>query len=341
MSTPPRTPPSTSRRARADYDSARSAQPTRRGDAASSSLERARKSPLPLSASQGRGAAPPGNPVAAQVVEELTPVMRRNKRNQNIARKEARAAARLQAVYRGKKARKTRTRKGHAATSVRECSGRLEPPLTMACALIVGLQWDQAVVYQIGDSIHTPGLVAANAGATTLYASILTLVLMTVHDGYNRRALALVKQALQVLVGYMWSSCIELADVNIGELHLTHLTQPNVMWARFGIVTGALHWVLQHSPTPTHPHPRALRQALTHCQTQPCTHPTLPSHSHAHTPPARPKSAGALRTPLPRDQPSTGSATKGGRCNRRPFGALWAGCAHPFGWTLHDAIPSA
>jgi len=174
--------------------------------------------------------------------EELTPVQRRAKRDDNLFRKKVVAATRLQATYRGKKARAAaRRREGAAAVTCGEFASRLQPQLTTAVAIVVALQWDQAVVYQLAAGTftdHAPGLVATNAVGTTLYVALLTLVIAAVRAGYNARALALIKLALQVLVGWMWRLVVETTDANIGELHLTHLSPANAMWTRFGIVAG-------------------------------------------------------------------------------------------------------
>lgn len=154
------------------------------------------------------------------------------------------AATRVQAAFRGRKARKAHKSKGASANGLRDFAGRLEPQLTIALSLVFGLQWDEAVLYQIGvANINAPGLDAVNAVATTLLASILTFILTFVREGHSPRSLSLINQSLQVLVGWMWKSLIQVTDVNIVTLYLSNLTIPNRQWAQFGYVTGfALVW---------------------------------------------------------------------------------------------------
>jgi len=170
-------------------------------------------------------------------------VQRRAKRDANIFRKKVLAVTKMQAIYRGRQARKATLGKGVGGGSCADFSGRLEPLLTMAIAITVALQWDLAIIYQIGegvDTLNAPGMLFANACGTTLVAGLLTLALMFVHKGYNRRALQLVKQALQVLVGWMWKVLVQVTDENIGAVHLAQYSAANAMWIRFGIVAGVV-----------------------------------------------------------------------------------------------------
>jgi hypothetical protein len=182
-------------------------------------------------------------PVAIKVEEppaEPTPAQRRERRNMNAVARRAQAATRLQAAYRGKKARRENMREGHQARGSGELLARLEPTVVIVVSLTFGMQWDQAVVYEIGDVANASGLVAVNGLLTMVYTAVLTFVLMAVHEGHNRRLLNLFKLCLQTLVGWMWRSCIELADLNLGRYYMAGAgySLANAMWARFGLALG-------------------------------------------------------------------------------------------------------
>lgn len=205
--------------------------------------------------SGGSGAAstyPPGrrgHPRGGRHVEATpveAPVERRRVRDENVLRKKVRAATMMQAAFRGRKERGKAAARGAAATTVGDFSSRLSSQLITAASVFVALAWAQAVLVQLASNAHSPGFLAVNAAAMTLLAYALMLVLARLRERFSPRALLLVRLTLQVLVGWMWRLVVGEADASIGRLHLAHLSEPDEMWARFGIVTGtrpASRWV--------------------------------------------------------------------------------------------------
>lgn len=187
-----------------------------------------------------------------------TPAQRKAKRDENLLKKKIAAATRLQAAFRGRKARKEEAkRREQAGSSITDIRVGLEPYITTAIATCIAVQWDDTLSRRIEDDPDRESWALLNAVGTTIYAAIIYLPLMHVGENFNKRLLNLVKQSLQILVGWMWKSVVVAVDDDVGTVHLQHLPPRDAVWATSGIMTGALEaspggqWERGHVLTPS------------------------------------------------------------------------------------------
>ena len=164
-----------------------------------------------------RGSA--GNYVAASE----TPAVRKAKRDSNLLAKKTRAVLRLQAAFRGKRARREAAAKAKkpSASSFAEFRSNIEPYIATAFATCIAVQWDSTIERVVDGDPNKPGLSLVNAVGTTLYTSILYVALVCVHASLNKRLLNLIKQSLQILVGWMWKGVVVAVDDNIVNFSLS------------------------------------------------------------------------------------------------------------------------
>jgi len=145
----------------------------------------------------------------------------------------------LQAAVRAKKHRKLVEAKKKAGPTGAEFKEALEPYITTAVATAIAVQWDDALTRIIATDENRESFALVNAVGTTMYAAVLYLVLMYVSEYFNRRLLNMIKQALQILVGWMWKGVVAAVDEDMRNLHLRELSGRDRLWAGFGITTGA------------------------------------------------------------------------------------------------------
>lgn len=144
---------------------------------------------------------------------------------------------------RGKRARRLEAEKRKAPITVNDLRSNIEPYITTAIATTIAVQWDDAVQRTIRNDPNSEWWVFLSAVGTTIYASILYAVLACVSERFNKRLLNLIKQSLQILVGWQWKGIVAEIDKNIdtndsapGKDDLTHLSSQEQLWARFGIM---------------------------------------------------------------------------------------------------------
>jgi len=149
----------------------------------------------------------------------------------------------LQAAVRAKKHRKLVEAKKKAGPTGAEFKEALEPYITTAVATAIAVQWDDALTRIIATDENRESFALVNAVGTTMYAAVLYLVLMYVSEYFNRRLLNMIKQALQILVGWMWKGVVAAVDEDMRNLHLRELSGRDRLWAGFGITTAfAIVW---------------------------------------------------------------------------------------------------
>mmetsp|Transcript_334 Transcript_334/g.824 ORF Transcript_334/g.824 Transcript_334/m.824 type:complete len:276 (-) Transcript_334:1131-1958(-) len=212
--------------------------PTRRGgDTANSAALTAREPPTtPGGTSRQR-------PARKSESEARTPAQRKAKRDANLLQKKIRAVTKLQAAVRAKKHRKLVEAKKKAGPTGAEFKEALEPYITTAVATAIAVQWDDALTRIIATDENRESFALVNAVGTTMYAAVLYLVLMYVSEYFNRRLLNMIKQALQILVGWMWKGVVAAVDEDMRNLHLRELSGRDRLWAGFGITTAfAIVW---------------------------------------------------------------------------------------------------
>lgn len=177
----------------------------------------------------------------AYVVPSETPATRKAKRDSNLLAKKTRAALRLQAAFRGMRARKAAKAKAEKpyAASYAEFHSNLEPYIATAFATCIAVQWDDAIERIIGFEPDKPGFAVINAVGITLYASLCYLALMCVGESMNKRLLNLIKQSLQILVGWMWKAVVVATDENIAQQGL-QFSPMRERWIQAGYMLGAL-----------------------------------------------------------------------------------------------------
>lgn len=152
----------------------------------------------------------------ASVVPEA-PALRRERRDAHLLEKRTAAAVRMQAAFRARRARRAaraRAERPRAAT-LAEFRSSLEPYVSAAIATTVAVQWDETFVHLLGAEQSRPGFSALNALGSSLYAAVLYLLLLNVQGLLNARLVNLIRQALQILVGWAWRGVVVAVDARI------------------------------------------------------------------------------------------------------------------------------